>query len=157
MFSLFNVLFMSDLVKVGEEQILEVLSDVKSGFSCRNQEKQQKCRRCIVHQPHNKSNASNSVCCKDQLLTVPEPTQRLWILSRSLPSQATTQLNNSQTLPQFVSESPFCKSRGRPTPASALLGRRGGREGRRSPVLVAFSWLWRGAVPSCPSRPGSRS
>lgn len=33
-------------------------------------------------------------------------------LSHSLPGQVTTQLHISQTLPQFDSESPFCKSRG---------------------------------------------
>lgn len=98
-----------------------------------------------------------TVCGTHHLLTVPEPHLSA-LLSHSLLGWAMTPLNNSQTLPQFDSESPFSESRGRPTPALALLrGETRGRERRESPVSVVFSWLWRGAAPSCPSQPGSRS
>lgn len=53
----------------------------------------------------------------------------------------------------------FAKSRGRPTPALALFGGERGRakRGRGAQFWWPFSWLWRGAAPSCPSQPGNRS
>lgn len=128
--------------------------------SSRNQESQQMEKKNLggggfISQTTNQMHPT--VCGTHHLLTMPEPHLSA-LLSHSLLGWAMTPLNNSQTLPQFDSESPFSESRGRPTPALALLrGETRGRERRESPVSVVFSWLWRGAAPSCPSQPGSRS
>lgn len=91
---------------------------IKSGISCRTQESQpmkmkkknQKPKRWRVYQPDNKSNASNSVWYTSSAYSAWTPSVRFTL---SLPARlGHDNLNNSQTLPQFDSESPCSESKG---------------------------------------------
>lgn len=78
----------------------------------------------------------------------------------SLPARSGHNTTKQQPNPPAVRfRESFSRIKGASDPSFGPSGgeKGGGREGRGSPVLVAFSWLWRGAAPSCPSQPGSRS
>lgn len=72
--------------------------------------KEKKPRRWRVHQLDNKSNASNSVWYTSSAYSAWTPSVRFTL---SLPARlGHDNLNNSQTLPQFDSESPCSESKG---------------------------------------------
>jgi len=78
----------------------------------------------------------------------------------SLPARSGHNTTKRQPNPPAVRfRESFLRIKGASHPSVGLrLGRElEAKRGGGSPVLVAFSWLWRGAAPSCPSQPGNRS